>query len=901
VLSNMRMKQHSAVILSAMLSISFSAGFLTYQKNCQLDYSAINHNTLSVVSTFQNHVLEWDAKREFIVEKVLEYIAGDRLAGLEDLRKKYLSYGQPCFSRLTLLNVKITQSGNEIVLTDRNSKITFYEIPHGQKTLPKNVYRIPDTNIGIAVVPTGRRLLKDLLKGSKNVNKSIADGSISKIVPEWDEWVKLYDSENYERYNAISSKRHIQLIFERLESEKGYFKKLAEKKGFSKEQMDRIRRVLFLHDFGEMLVLREDPSYSHASYLRHPEKSVEIAREILLRLGYAEEEIELDLLLIRYHSTLVYYAQYGESVLDPDPFLFIEAIGSSENLGILAFIQLVDAASVRERFENSLSMGLEERVHEITKMMTGIIENHDVSKEGQLKDKLRGYLRDIKRQNSMIQEAFAGLKENMRKRGIVFNDELLDEAFRVMHKSHLGSMRKDEITPYVIHCIDTARILVEEFGEKDVDCIIAALLHDVLEDTRTTEEALEVIFGKDVAEAVVLLSKPTMNGKYKTTGDRDKVYLRRLIYGTSRIRERHVLTMAQKIKIADRVNNLRTLKAGEEDFQKKIIDGTYEIFIPHFVLGTEVSAEIKKVLIKELVENGKALGLLNDRMMMMLRTLYESITDSDIPEIPQSGTQTEAISFVDGITTLGVRIGYRQPLVLALEGMGGSGKTVFAGRLKRDLERKGKRVVVFDVSDYLRSREERRKLLEGSLVKSEIIHNKRELIYDFERFKSEVLDVIAAFKNSAEERVVVTRGNLYNRATGKLDLCAEPEIIDRDTVVIIEGMHVLKETFKSYYDATFYLSSPTEECLQNVLKREAEKEEWEKQSPADIEARFKYFDVPSYRRYLGEYGLVCQFVISKNAQGEYVLRQNALSGYFLKRPVCVNLDKRKCGAAAMAV
>ena len=74
-------------------------------------------------------------------------------------------------------------------------------------------------------------------------------------------------------------------------------------------------------------------------------------------------------------------------------------------------------------------------------------------------------------------------------------------------EKHKNQRRKDaQITPYINHPIDLVNVLVNEGGVMSWDVLCAALLHDVIEDTQTTEEELVAKFGKKVAAIVMEVS-----------------------------------------------------------------------------------------------------------------------------------------------------------------------------------------------------------------------------------------------------------------------------------------------------------------------------------------------------------------------------------------------------------
>lgn len=82
---------------------------------------------------------------------------------------------------------------------------------------------------------------------------------------------------------------------------------------------------------------------------------------------------------------------------------------------------------------------------------------------------------------------------------------LLDQAIIFATNAHQGGFRRDGHTPYILHCTETAAITATMTADETV--LAAAVLHDVIEDTDTTEEALRATFGETVTSLVLCLSE----------------------------------------------------------------------------------------------------------------------------------------------------------------------------------------------------------------------------------------------------------------------------------------------------------------------------------------------------------------------------------------------------------
>lgn len=151
-----------------------------------------------------------------------------------------------------------------------------------------------------------------------------------------------------------------------------------------------------------------------------------------------------------------------------------------------------------------------------------------------------------------------------------FDVEKIRVAYNFATKQHEGQYRVSE-EPYIIHPLEVAYILADL--ECDTSTICAALLHDVLEDTSTTEETLKEIFGEDVLKLVKGVTKLDKI-RFKSNEERQAENFRKMF-----------IAMAQDIrvillKLADRLHNMRTLNYMSQEKQKKIAQETLEIFAP---------------------------------------------------------------------------------------------------------------------------------------------------------------------------------------------------------------------------------------------------------------------------------------------------------------------------------
>jgi len=147
----------------------------------------------------------------------------------------------------------------------------------------------------------------------------------------------------------------------------------------------------------------------------------------------------------------------------------------------------------------------------------------------------------------------------------------IQKAFEFANNAHTGVKRKSG-EPYIIHPIAVAKIVVEEIG-LSATSIIAALLHDVVEDTDYTLEDISNLFGEKVAQIVDGLTK--LRGEFNAQHDSKQAHNFRKMLMTLSDDVRVIL-----IKLADRLHNMRTLDSMAPAKQLKIAAETLYIFAP---------------------------------------------------------------------------------------------------------------------------------------------------------------------------------------------------------------------------------------------------------------------------------------------------------------------------------
>ncbi|MBQ5750646.1 MAG: bifunctional (p)ppGpp synthetase/guanosine-3',5'-bis(diphosphate) 3'-pyrophosphohydrolase, partial [Bacteroidaceae bacterium] len=170
---------------------------------------------------------------------------------------------------------------------------------------------------------------------------------------------------------------------------------------------------------------------------------------------------------------------------------------------------------------------------------------------------------------AIIEENIKELFDNIRPRMSDEDMERIDKAFNFACEAHSKQKRKSG-EPYIIHPIAVARIIAEEL-ELSTDAIIAAFLHDVVEDTDYTIEDIRHLFGNGVAFLVNVVTKQKKE-EYEHSKQIDN-YQQMLSSVQYDIR-------ALLIKLADRLHNMRTLSSMRPDKQMKIAGETDYFYAP---------------------------------------------------------------------------------------------------------------------------------------------------------------------------------------------------------------------------------------------------------------------------------------------------------------------------------
>lgn len=178
--------------------------------------------------------------------------------------------------------------------------------------------------------------------------------------------------------------------------------------------------------------------------------------------------------------------------------------------------------------------------------------------------------------HEVIARDYADLLETARKRCSDPKElEMIQKAFEFANEAHKGVRRRSG-EPYILHPIAVAKIVVSNIG-LGYKSIIAALLHDVVEDTDYTVDDLRSLFGDKVATLVDGLTK------IKTVLDNEDKAQQKSMQAENF--KRILLTLNDDvrvvlIKLADRLHNCRTIEFMPEHKRDKILSETMFVFIP---------------------------------------------------------------------------------------------------------------------------------------------------------------------------------------------------------------------------------------------------------------------------------------------------------------------------------
>ena len=219
---------------------------------------------------------------------------------------------------------------------------------------------------------------------------------------------------------------------------------------------------------------------------------------------------------------------------------------------------------------------------------------------------------------------YDALMTALQKRSLSEDMPLIQEAITYADQQHKEQKRKDG-SPYIIHPLAVAAI-VAEFG-LDTDAIIAALLHDCIEDTNSSHSDIAARFGDTVAELVEGVTKLT-RANFSSTEQAQMENLRKMFMAMSKD-IRVVL-----IKIADRLHNMRTMQYQTPAKQISKCRETMDIYAPlaHRLGMQKVKWELEDIALRYLVPDDynaimAYLGQHKEQDEAFMRTIQQTISD----------------------------------------------------------------------------------------------------------------------------------------------------------------------------------------------------------------------------------------------------------------------------------
>ena len=196
-------------------------------------------------------------------------------------------------------------------------------------------------------------------------------------------------------------------------------------------------------------------------------------------------------------------------------------------------------------------------------------------------------------------------------------EEKIKQAYEFAKTLHEGQFRQSG-EPYIIHPLNVAYILASMHADKDT--VIAGILHDTIEDTNTTKEEIEELFGTDVAnlvDGVTKLAKMNFSSKeamnYANT--------RKIILGITE--DVRIII----IKLADRLHNMRTLQYKSEFKQKENALETMDIFVPlaYSIGAHRLKHELEDISLRYL--KPKEYDKISDELLRMQKESEEIINE----------------------------------------------------------------------------------------------------------------------------------------------------------------------------------------------------------------------------------------------------------------------------------
>ncbi len=223
-----------------------------------------------------------------------------------------------------------------------------------------------------------------------------------------------------------------------------------------------------------------------------------------------------------------------------------------------------------------------------------------------------------------FEEHYASMCEAIQKYMPGTDMALVDKAVAYAREKHKDQKRK-EGSPYIIHPLAVAEIVAEM--RLDTDAILAALLHDCIEDTDASHDDIARLFNPTVAELVEGVTKLT-RANFSTSEEAQMENLRKMFMAMSN--DIRVVI----VKIADRLHNMRTMQYQTPEMQLHKCKETMDIYAPlaHRLGMQKMKWELEDISMRFLnpVEYKEIMDQLNSRKEQdeaFMKTIQETITN----------------------------------------------------------------------------------------------------------------------------------------------------------------------------------------------------------------------------------------------------------------------------------
>ena len=242
-------------------------------------------------------------------------------------------------------------------------------------------------------------------------------------------------------------------------------------------------------------------------------------------------------------------------------------------------------------------------------------------------------------------QMYAALEEKLKATGHAIDLGRIRAAYETAKMAHSGQKRRDG-SPYVTHCVAAADITVD-LG-LDEDSVVAALLHDVIEDTPLTHADIAHQFGAPVADIVEGVTKLT-RVQYTSKEEEQMENLRKMLMAMAK--DIRVIL----IKIADRLHNMRTMAYQSAEKQRTKSLETMEIYAPiaHRLGMQRAKWELEDLSLQYLDPAGyKEITDALEAKMPMLEAFMESMRQKIQARLDAEGIQATIYSRIKHVYSI---------------------------------------------------------------------------------------------------------------------------------------------------------------------------------------------------------------------------------------------------------